>query len=206
MRRNVERVWYGEGWSERLARAVLAPAGWSYAAVVAARNALYDHGLLRSRPAAIPALSLGNLTVGGTGKTPIAAWAAARLATAGARPAVVLRGYGDDESLVHARLNPGLVVVTDADRVRGVARARELGADCAILDDGFQHRRIRRCVWVNSVCVTGRLRRHLLDALRHGRHRVGRPVRRRAGPDHGEDRGDFISSCHAGRFHNERAR
>jgi tetraacyldisaccharide 4'-kinase len=149
MSRNAERVWYGDGWLARLARALLAPAGWSYSAVAVARNALYDHGVLPAHAPAIPTLSLGNLSVGGTGKTPIAAWAAARLAAAGAHPAVVLRGYGDDEPLVHARLNPGLVVVTDADRVRGVARARELGADCAILDDGFQHRRIRRTAdWV----------------------------------------------------------
>jgi len=149
MQRNVERVWYGEGWGDRFARVALAPAGWSYAAVAATRNALYDHGVLKSHAAALPALSLGNLSVGGTGKTPVAAWAAARLAAAGAHPAVVLRGYGDDEPLVHARLNPGIIVVADADRVRGVARARELGADCAVLDDGFQHRRIRRTAdWV----------------------------------------------------------
>jgi tetraacyldisaccharide 4'-kinase len=145
----IERVWYGEGWSGRLARAALAPAGWGYAAVTAARNALYDRGLLRSLEPDLPVLSLGNLSVGGTGKTPIAAWAAARLAAAGARPAVVLRGYGGDEPLVHAKLNPGIIVVTDADRVRGVRRARERGADCAILDDAFQHRRIRRTAdWV----------------------------------------------------------
>jgi tetraacyldisaccharide 4'-kinase len=87
--------------------------------------------------------------VGGTGKTPLAAWAAARLAAAGARPAVVLRGYGDDEPLVHAKLNPEVIVVADPDRVRGVERARTQGADCAILDDAFQHRRIRRTAdWV----------------------------------------------------------
>jgi tetraacyldisaccharide 4'-kinase len=147
--RAAERIWYGDGWAERIARAALAPAGWSYAAVAAARNALYDRGVLRSHTAAIPALSLGNLSVGGTGKTPIAAWAAARLAAAGAHPAVVLRGYGDDEPLVHAKLNPEAIVVTDADRVRGVERARGLGADCAILDDAFQHRRLRRTAdWV----------------------------------------------------------
>lgn len=147
--RFAERVWYGDGPAERAVGALLAPAAWGYAAVVAARNAFYDRGVLRSHAAAVPVLSLGNLSVGGTGKTPIAAWAAAWLAAAGARPAVVLRGYGDDEPLVHARLNPQVTVVTDADRVRGVERARALGADCAILDDAFQHRRIRRTAdWV----------------------------------------------------------
>jgi tetraacyldisaccharide 4'-kinase len=147
--RTAERLWYGDSTAAHVVGALLAPAGWGYAAVAAARNALYDRGVLPSHAPAIPVLSLGNLSVGGTGKTPIAAWAAARLAAAGARPAVVLRGYGDDEPLVHAKLNPDLVVITDADRVRGVERARALGADCAILDDAFQHRRIRRTAdWV----------------------------------------------------------
>ena len=140
----VERIWYGDGWGARLARGLLAPAGRGYDAVATLRNTLYDRGLARSRAAALPVLSVGNLSVGGTGKTPLSAWAAARLAALGARPAIVLRGYGDDEPLVHAKLNPDIIVVTDADRVRGVERARELGADCAILDDAFQHRRIRR--------------------------------------------------------------
>lgn len=145
----VERIWHGDGWRARFARGVLAPAGRAYGAIATMRNALYDHGLLRSRIPALPVLSLGNLSVGGTGKTPLSAWAAARLAAMGARPAIVLRGYGDDEPLVHAKLNPDVIVVKDADRVRGVERARERGADCAILDDGFQHRRIRRSAdWV----------------------------------------------------------
>ena len=146
---SIEQVWYGDGTAERLMRAALAPAAWGYGAIAAARNVLYDLGVLRSYSAALPVLSLGNLTVGGTGKTPVAAWAAARLKAVGAHPAIVLRGYGGDEPLVHARLNPDVVVVTDADRVRAVGRARDLGADCAILDDGFQHRRVRRTAdWV----------------------------------------------------------
>jgi tetraacyldisaccharide 4'-kinase len=97
----------------------------------------------------LPALSLGNITVGGTGKTPLAAWAAAALRARGAAPAIVMRGYGDDEPLVHARLNPDVPVIVDTDRVRGAERARVAGADCAILDDGFQHRRIARVAdWV----------------------------------------------------------
>ncbi len=145
----VERVWYGDGMSERLARVALAPAGWAYRAVGATRNALFDRGLLPSHAAALPVLSLGNLSVGGTGKTPLAAWAAHRLSAVGARPAVILRGYGDDEPLVHARLNPGVIVVTGADRLLDVSRAAAMGADCAILDDGFQHRRLRRTAdWV----------------------------------------------------------
>jgi tetraacyldisaccharide 4'-kinase len=139
-----ERLWYDESPAWRAARGALAPAGWLYAAATAMRNAMYDTGLLRSIAPSIPTLSVGNLTVGGTGKTPIAAWAAGELLARGARPAIVLRGYGDDEPLVHLRLNPAALVMTDADRVRGVARAQAAGADCVILDDAFQHRRVRR--------------------------------------------------------------
>ncbi|MFI5256406.1 MAG: tetraacyldisaccharide 4'-kinase [Gemmatimonadales bacterium] len=142
--RVVDGIWYGDGLGARAARALLAPAGWAFGRFAAARNAAYDAGLLRAHDAALPTLSLGNLTVGGTGKTPVAAWAVGRLLDAGARPAVVMRGYGDDEPLVHERLNPGAIVVADADRLRGVRRAAERGADCVILDDAFQHRRIRR--------------------------------------------------------------
>lgn len=144
-----QRIWYGSGAVERVARAGLTPASWVYGAGAAARNALYDHGLLATHVSTLPVLSVGNLSVGGTGKTPITAWAAQRLRSAGARPGIVLRGYGDDEPLVHRRLNPDVDVVVDADRRRGVDEARQLGADCAILDDGFQHRTVsRQADWV----------------------------------------------------------
>lgn len=139
----VNAVWYGDGVGARAARAALVPASWLYRAGVAVRNHRYDAGAAVC-PSPVPVLSLGNLTVGGTGKTPVAAWAAAALRSRGGAPAIVMRGYGDDEPLVHARLNPDVPVFVDADRVRGAARAHEAGADCVILDDGFQHRRIAR--------------------------------------------------------------
>jgi tetraacyldisaccharide 4'-kinase len=127
-----------------MARTALMPAELAYAAIVAARGTLYDRGVLPSRHPAVPVLSIGNLTVGGTGKTPVAAWVAAELAAAGAKPAIVLRGYGDDEPLVHARLHPSIPVVVMADRVAGAREARDRGADVVVLDDAFQHRRVRR--------------------------------------------------------------
>lgn len=123
---------------------MLAPAGWLYAGAMAVRNRMYEDGLLRSERPVLPTLDVGNVSVGGTGKTPVAAWAAASLLRAGAHPAIVLRGYGGDEPLVHQRLNSDVIVIADADRARGVERARAAGADCVILDDAFQHRRIRR--------------------------------------------------------------
>jgi tetraacyldisaccharide 4'-kinase len=137
-------VWSGRGAAARIARGALYPLHVAYGAAVAARESLYDRGVLSSHPLALAAVSVGNLTVGGTGKTPIAAWLVAQLASRNARPAVVLRDYGGDEALVHAVLNPGTPVVTGADRVVAVERARELGADVVVLDDAFQHRRAIR--------------------------------------------------------------
>jgi tetraacyldisaccharide 4'-kinase len=145
----LERVWYGDSLGARVGRAVLWPAEQTYAAVVRLRGAMYDRGVLASLEAPVPVLAVGNISVGGTGKTPIAAWAVARLREAGAHPAVVLRGYGGDEPLVHEMLNPGTTVVRDADRVRGARTAHAAGADCVVLDDAFQHRRLARTAdWV----------------------------------------------------------
>lgn len=138
------RVWESSSPVARAARTALRPASWAYAAVVAARNAAYDRGWLPAHVLAVPSVSVGNLTVGGTGKTPVAAYVAARLADRGLKPAIVMRGYGNDEALVHSRLNPGIPVVIAADRVRGALQAKAMGRNVVVLDDGFQHRRARR--------------------------------------------------------------
>ena len=140
----VERVWFGRDPIARAGRTVLAPLGWLYGIGVGVRNTLYDRGLLQATALALPAVSVGNVTVGGTGKTPIAAELARRLLERGARPAIVLRGYGADEPLVHQRLNPAAVVVVAADRVAGALEARRRGADVVVLDDALQHRRAQR--------------------------------------------------------------
>lgn len=142
--RGVERIWYGDALPARIARAVLSPLGALYHAGAAARGKLYDAGLLTTHASAIPAVSIGNLTVGGTGKTPFAGWLAGMLSARGAHPAIVLRGYGDDEPLVHGILNPDVPVVIMPDRVEGIATARAAGADLVVLDDAFQHRRAAR--------------------------------------------------------------
>jgi tetraacyldisaccharide 4'-kinase len=140
----IERVWFGDDVFSRIARVALAPSELLYRAAVGFRTAMYDAGVFETHEAALPVVSIGNVSVGGTGKTPIAAWIASELADRGARPAIVLRGYGDDEPLVHERLNPGVPVVVSADRVDGVRAARDAGASVAVLDDAFQHRRLSR--------------------------------------------------------------
>jgi tetraacyldisaccharide 4'-kinase len=158
---SIARLWWSDGIAARLARTALLPLEGGYRALVAIRGTLYDRGMLESHPSRIPVVSVGNLTVGGTGKTPVAAWMARRLLAQGAEPAIVLRGYGDDEPLVHRELNPQVPVVVSPDRVLGVAEAAEGGSTVAVLDDAFQHRRARRDVDIVLVSAdrwTGRRR------------------------------------------------
>jgi tetraacyldisaccharide 4'-kinase len=139
----IEDIWYGTGGGVAAVRELLWPVSRAYEMAIAVRARLYDAGLLKSEAPALATVSVGNLTVGGTGKTPVAAWLASQLARS-ARPAIVLRGYGKDEVEVHRRLNPDVPVVANPDRAAAIREAKTRGADVAILDDAFQHRRIRR--------------------------------------------------------------
>lgn len=144
------------------APALLVPFAWLYGMAVKVRNRHYDRSS-HSRKASLPVVSVGNMTVGGTGKTPIVAWLAERLISEGLKPAVVSRGYGgsagrgprkvsasstasecgDEPCLLASRL-PGAVVVVGSDRHAGAESAKGHGADVVLLDDGFQHRRLAR--------------------------------------------------------------
>ena len=142
------------------ARLALAACSLPYAAAVAVRNAAYDHGLLPAFAADVPVISVGNLTLGGTGKTPLVAWVARLLADAGRRPAVVSRGYAaargeqSDEAAELAIVLPGVHHVADRDRVAAVRAAAAAGADAVVLDDGFQHRRLRRHADIVAIDAT----------------------------------------------------
>ena len=86
----------------------------------------------------LPTIAVGNLSVGGTGKTPLAAWIADYCVARGCTPGILLRGYGGDEPLVHRRLVPQAVVVANPDRVAGAVAARAQGAQVLVLDDAYQ--------------------------------------------------------------------
>lgn len=145
LRLTLPRWWRGEsGWLGRGALVALTPAETVYRGIVAGRNSLYDRGVLTAVTPAIPVISVGNLTVGGTGKTPFTAWLASRLLEWGRNPAIVLRGYGADEVELHRSLNSGVPVLVGKSRRDGVELAGKQGADCALLDDGFQHRQLDR--------------------------------------------------------------
>jgi tetraacyldisaccharide 4'-kinase len=142
----IERIWFGEAAGARAARAILMPAERIFAGVSGLRTLLYDAGWVKGRSASIPVVSVGNINVGGSGKTPIAAWIARWLRDHGGHPAIVMRGYGEDEPLVHRTVNPDIPVATGADRAAAVNEAARSGADIAVLDDGFQHRQLERDV------------------------------------------------------------
>jgi tetraacyldisaccharide 4'-kinase len=162
----LQSLWESDRLGARAARAALAPAEMLFGIITSARASLYSSGILPARPTAIPALSVGNLTVGGTGKTPLAAYFARRLLRAGAKPAIVLRGYGEDEPLVHRTLNPEVPVIVSPDRLVGVEDAKHQGCDVVVLDDAFQHRRASRVADIVLVSADRwhEQRRHLLPA------------------------------------------
>ncbi len=115
------------------------------------RNLAYDRVPALTCQAGIPVISIGNITVGGTGKTPMVLEIVSRLQALGRRPAILTRGYKGtadqpaDEVLELREALPGVPVVVNRDRVVAAAEAqRSHGADCAVLDDGFQHRRLAR--------------------------------------------------------------
>lgn len=130
----------------------LRPVSWIWRAVARGRNARYDRGE-GVRRAPIPVVSVGNLSAGGTGKTPFVAWAAAKLRVAGHRPAIAMRGYGaseatiSDEAREYAMALPDVPVLVGADRHATILSwlAAHPGAiDVVLLDDGFQHRKLAR--------------------------------------------------------------
>ena len=148
-----------------LARSALWWAQWPYAAIVAVRNRRFDRGVDVHRIDA-PVISIGNLTTGGTGKTPTVAWLCRYLRDRGLRVAILSRGYGadrsqgrNDEAMELERRLPDVVHLQDPDRVASARIAREeLAAQCLVLDDAFQHRRLARdldWVLIDAKCPFG---------------------------------------------------
>ena len=137
-------LWENRAPLARGVRAALLPLAGVYDGAMRLRARAYAARVMRTHRLPLPAVAVGNLAVGGTGKTPLAAWIAAYALGRGARPAILLRGYGGDETLVHQRLTPGAIVVADPDRRAGAARARAAGATVLVLDDAFQRLDVAR--------------------------------------------------------------
>lgn len=170
LERYFRELWEGkrQAPADRLLVAALLPASLVYALVLRTRAFLYRSGLFRSASLEGPVISVGNLSVGGTGKTPTAILLARLLLARGKRVALLSRGFGGpgddrvrvvsdgesvllappgaaDEPCLIARSVPGLIVVTGRDRHRaGLHVLEKYRPDLFILDDGFQHQRLRR--------------------------------------------------------------
>jgi tetraacyldisaccharide 4'-kinase len=139
------RWWAGElAHGGRLLSLALAPAEAVYRLAAGVRNRAFDRGLLPAARATVPAISIGNIAVGGTGKTPFASWLARRLRAEGQRPAILHGGHAGDEPALHRRWTPDIPVFEQRERSAAAARAIALGATVLILDDAFQHRRMHR--------------------------------------------------------------
>ncbi|MFL5340449.1 MAG: tetraacyldisaccharide 4'-kinase [Gemmataceae bacterium] len=138
------------GLAAALKRAALLAASWSYGTWMVGRNALFDRGWRRCHSAAVPVISVGNLTVGGTGKTPCVEYVARFYRQRYLQVAILSRGYGsdsgpNDEALLLEENLPDVPHLQGADRVALAATAvEELDSELLVLDDGFQHRRLTR--------------------------------------------------------------
>lgn len=125
-------------------------ASWPYGFVARTRNTLFDLGRKRTYRAAVPVVSVGNLTLGGTGKTPCVEWVARFFREREVQVAILSRGYGseqgrNDEALVLEENLPDVPHLQGPDRVALAATAvEELESELLVLDDGFQHRRLGR--------------------------------------------------------------
>lgn len=152
------------------------PVSWIYEKIINARNLLYDRGIFKSFDLGARTISIGNVTAGGTGKTPLTAYVAETLADRGERVCILTRGYGrkdpkvrvlvsDDENILADPQNAGdepfelaqkllgkAIVVADADRISAAEWAkRKFGVTVFVLDDGFQHRKANRDI--DIVCI-----------------------------------------------------
>ena len=158
MEQRLTRLWYDE--SARAAP-LLRGLSWIYGALVRLRSRAYAAHWLRSHQVGKPVIVVGNLTVGGTGKTPLVAWLAERLSQLGLRVGIVSRGYGrsfDEPHLVELdsswrevgdeplllRRRTGCLTMVGRERVAAARALVAHGVDVIIADDGLQHLRLSR--------------------------------------------------------------
>ena len=160
----LHRIWY-EGASSYW---LLLPLSGLYWLLITLRRFLYRVGLISSLRASIPVIIVGNITAGGTGKTPVTIWLARELRRRGFIPGIVSRGYGGSKASTSMRVDaasdPGIVgdepvllarrtdcpVVVDANRARAAQMLEADGVNVIIADDGLQHYRLERTY---EICV-----------------------------------------------------
>jgi len=190
LERRVERIWYGDSAIAFL----LLPFSWLFHLIVTLRRVAYRCGLFASTNCGVPLIVVGNLTVGGAGKTPLVGWIANRLAADGRKVGILSRGYGGAESREPQLVDAGsraadvgdeavlLMRQTNAtvcvcpDRVAGARRLIDaVGVNVIICDDGLQHYRLERDFEVAVIDASRRLGNGLLlpaGPLREPRSRL----------------------------------
>ncbi|MGI9291592.1 MAG: tetraacyldisaccharide 4'-kinase [Gammaproteobacteria bacterium] len=156
----LERAWYGGAWWSML----LLPFSALFWLISSLRRSLYTLGVLSQPELTVPVIIVGNISIGGTGKTPVVAWLVQQLLARGYQPGIVSRGYGGshtgrarilsveddaalvgDEPLLLAQ-KTGVPVCVATDRPAGVRKLTETGVNIVVADDGLQHYRMRRDV------------------------------------------------------------
>ena len=158
---------------------ILPPLSVLYNAVTRTRLSLYRRGTFHSTKLDRPVISVGNITAGGTGKTPLVEWVARTLAAAGKKVCILTRGYGrdhpdrmvivsdgrkplatpaeagDEPFLLATNLAGVAAVISNANRVAaGNEAIKQFGSDCFVLDDGFQHLRLQRDLNILAIDAT----------------------------------------------------
>lgn len=154
-----------QGWAFSALRGVLAIVSFFYGVGVRVRNLCYNVKLYRAYSASVPVISVGNITAGGTGKTPLVIWLCRYLQGQGVMCSILTRGYKTrpgaitDEPALLARACEGATVVVNPDRIAGAKKAAyHHGAKVLVMDDGFQHRRLGRdmdIVIIDATCPFG---------------------------------------------------
>jgi tetraacyldisaccharide 4'-kinase len=158
---------------------VLPPLSLLYGAVTRTRLSLYRRGTFHTSKLDRPVISIGNITTGGTGKTPLVEWVAKTIASQGKKVCILTRGYGrkdphlqvivsdgygvlaspaeagDEPYLLATRLTGQAAVISSADRIAaGEEAIKDFGAECFVLDDGFQHLRLARDLNIVTIDAT----------------------------------------------------
>lgn len=134
-----------KGLIDLLPKLLLKIASLFYTSIIKIWNFCYETGIFKTHRVKAKVISIGNITLGGTGKTPFTMFLADLLKKQGKRVAVIIRGYGNDEWRLIERNSTSIPVIKGRDRLKSAREAETAhNAEILIMDDGFQHRRLSR--------------------------------------------------------------
>jgi tetraacyldisaccharide 4'-kinase len=173
-----------KGFGKTLLRLLLRIISVGYTIAILVRNYAYDKGIAKISKVDVPVISIGNITTGGTGKTPLVIWICKKLSEKSIPYAVLTRGYKaqdaeiTDEPAILARSCPDTRVIVNADRVAAANKAvTEYGVKTLVMDDGFQHRRLHRdldIIAIDATCPFGFERMLPAGLLRESKNAIKR--------------------------------